>query len=104
MGQSYDQRYARSIRQGLEPHGKNWVGINPDGAYHAERPGRHANQLALSFAFFGTAEALNAIMSDPQVEGRSQPFRLSRLAHDADCGDPPGRGRLSSVTEPFTLR
>ncbi len=45
---------------------------------------RMANQLALSFAFFGTAEALNAIMSDPQVEGRSQPFRLSRLAHDAD--------------------
>ena len=43
-----------------------------------------ANQLALSFAFFGTAEALNVIMSDPQVEGRSQSFRLSRLTHDAD--------------------
>lgn len=44
---------------------------------------RMANQLSLSYAFFGTAEALNAIMSDPQVEGRSQPVRLSRLSNDA---------------------
>jgi hypothetical protein len=45
---------------------------------------RLANQLALSFAFFGTAEALNAVMSDPQVEGRSQPLKLTRLRNDAD--------------------
>lgn len=45
---------------------------------------RMANQLALSFAYFGTAEALNAIMSDPQGEGRSQPFRLTRMTNDAD--------------------
>jgi hypothetical protein len=45
---------------------------------------RLANQLALSFAFLGTAEALNAVMSDPQVEGRSQPFKLTRLRNDAD--------------------
>lgn len=44
---------------------------------------RMANQLSLSYAFFGTAEALNAIMSDPQVEGRSQPVRLNRLPNDA---------------------
>ena len=45
---------------------------------------RMSNQLAVSFAFFGTAEALNAIMSDPQVEGRSQPFRLTRMPNGTD--------------------
>jgi Cdc6-like AAA superfamily ATPase len=43
---------------------------------------RLSNTLSLSMAFFGTLEALNALMSDPQIEGRCQPFRLNRLAKD----------------------
>ena len=45
---------------------------------------RLANQLSLSIAFVGTMEALNAITSDPQTEGRAQPFRLGRLQNDTD--------------------
>lgn len=43
---------------------------------------RLANQVPLSIAFLGTAEALNALTSDPQVEGRSQPFQLTRFRND----------------------
>jgi Cdc6-like AAA superfamily ATPase len=43
---------------------------------------RLSNTLSLSMAFFGTLEALNALMSDPQIEGRCQPYRLARLAND----------------------
>lgn len=43
---------------------------------------RLANQVPLSIAFLGTAEALNALTSDPQVEGRSQPFRPTRFRND----------------------
>jgi hypothetical protein len=35
---------------------------------------RLSNQLDLSLACFGTMEALHALTSDPQVEGRAQPF------------------------------
>ncbi len=45
---------------------------------------RLSNQLDLSLACFGTMEALNALTSDPQVEGRVQPFQLTRLRNDAD--------------------
>lgn len=45
---------------------------------------RLSNQLQLSLACFGTMEALHALTSDPQVEGRVQPFRLTRLGNDAD--------------------
>ena len=43
---------------------------------------RLSNMLSLSMAYFGTLEALNALTSDPQIEGRAQPFRLARLAKD----------------------
>ena len=43
---------------------------------------RLSNTLSLSMAFFGTLEALNALMSDPQIEGRCQPYRLMRLTED----------------------
>jgi hypothetical protein len=39
---------------------------------------RLSNVLSLSMACFGTLEALNALTSDPQIEGRVQPFRLAR--------------------------
>jgi DNA polymerase III delta prime subunit len=45
---------------------------------------RLSNQLDLSLACFGTMEALHALTSDPQVEGRVQPFQLTRLRNDAD--------------------
>ncbi len=45
---------------------------------------RLSNQLDLSLACFGTMEALHALTSDPQVEGRAQPFQLTRLRNDAD--------------------
>lgn len=45
---------------------------------------RLSNQLNLSLACFGTMEALHALTSDPQIEGRAQPFQLSRLANDDD--------------------
>lgn len=45
---------------------------------------RLSNQLELSLACFGTMEALHALTSDPQVEGRVQPFQLTRLRNDAD--------------------
>lgn len=45
---------------------------------------RLSNQLDLSLACFGTMEALHALTSDPQVEGRAQPFHLTRLRNDAD--------------------
>jgi hypothetical protein len=45
---------------------------------------RLSNQLNLSLACFGTLEALHALTSDPQVEGRAQPFQLTRLRNDAD--------------------
>jgi Bacterial TniB protein. len=45
---------------------------------------RLSNQLQLSLACFGTMEALHALTSDPQVEGRVQPFQLTRLSNDAD--------------------
>jgi hypothetical protein len=45
---------------------------------------RLSNQLDLSLACFGTMEALHALTSDPQVEGRAQPFQLTRLRKDAD--------------------
>ena len=41
---------------------------------------RLSNTLSLAMAYFGTLEALNALTSDPQIEGRAQPFRLARLA------------------------
>ena len=37
-------------------------------------------------AYFGTLEALNALVSDPQIEGRAQPFRLMRMANDEAYG------------------
>lgn len=43
---------------------------------------RLSNMLSLSMAYFGTLEALNALTSDPQIEGRVQPFRLGRMAKD----------------------
>jgi len=43
---------------------------------------RLSNMLSLSMAYFGTLEALNALTSDPQIEGRAQPFRLARLVKD----------------------
>jgi hypothetical protein len=43
---------------------------------------RLSNILSLSMAYFGTLEALNALTSDPQIEGRVQPFRLARMAKD----------------------
>jgi hypothetical protein len=45
---------------------------------------RLSNQLNLSLACFGTLEALHALTSDPQVEGRAQPFQLTRLRNDGD--------------------
>ncbi len=45
---------------------------------------RLSNRLELSLACFGTMEALHALTSDPQVEGRVQPFQLTRLRNDAD--------------------
>jgi hypothetical protein len=45
---------------------------------------RLSNQLDLSLACFGTMETLHALTSDPQVEGRAQPFQLTRLRNDAD--------------------
>jgi hypothetical protein len=45
---------------------------------------RLSNQLDMSLACFGTMEALHALTSDPQVEGRVQPFQLTRLRNDAD--------------------
>ena len=45
---------------------------------------RLSNRLELSLACFGTMEALHALTSDPQVEGRAQPFQLTRLRNDAD--------------------
>lgn len=45
---------------------------------------RLSNQLDLSLACFGTMEALHALTSDPQVEGRAQPFQLTRLRNDAN--------------------
>lgn len=45
---------------------------------------RLSNQLQLSLACFGTMEALHALTSDPQVEGRVQPFQLTRLSNDTD--------------------
>jgi hypothetical protein len=45
---------------------------------------RLSNRLDLSLACFGTMEALHALTSDPQVEGRVQPFQLTRLRNDAD--------------------
>jgi len=43
-----------------------------------------SNQLNLSLACFGTMEFLHALTSDPQVEGRVQPFQLTRLRNDGD--------------------
>ncbi len=45
---------------------------------------RLSNQLHLSLACFGTMEALHALTSDPQVEGRVQPFQLTRLSNDSN--------------------
>jgi len=56
---------------------------------------RLSNTLSLSMAFFGTLEALNALMSDPQIEGRCQPYRLARLANDRPM---PQSSRPSSRT------
>jgi hypothetical protein len=43
---------------------------------------RLSNTLSLSMAYFGTSEALNALASDPQIEGRAQPYRLARMPND----------------------
>jgi hypothetical protein len=47
---------------------------------------RLSNTLSMSMAYFGTPEALNALASDPQIEGRAQPYRLARMPNDATYG------------------
>ncbi|CAN7659832.1 TniB family NTP-binding protein [Phenylobacterium sp. LjRoot225] len=47
---------------------------------------RLSNTLSMSMAYFGTLEALNALASDPQIEGRAQPYRLARMAKDETYG------------------
>lgn len=60
---------------------------------------RLSNTLSLSMAFFGTLEALNALTSDPQIEGRAQPFRLARLAKDETYA-----AIVAAVVDHFPLR
>jgi hypothetical protein len=46
---------------------------------------RLSNTLSLAMAYFGTLEALHDLTSDPQIEGRAQPFRLARLPYSSGC-------------------